>query len=386
MATICIVSSKRQVEKMKLFYKKIMLLYIGLALVATPIELLAVEKKSHKRVQVSQKCGLARQRVLVRYQLKEGKNKKITLNSKPNSRVRFTNSRLRFNSEARYNPFKSKNKLLADTFDGSGMLQLGSNKALIINQNTGAIVYSKNTSMAVPIASITKLMTAMVVLDANLSPDDDLTISTEDVDYVKRSSSRLAVGAVLTRNDMLQLALMASENRAASAIARYYPGGKQAFIRAMNVKALELDLTNANFVDSTGLDSNNVASAEDLAKLVQAAYQYPEIRAATTTPSHEVYIGNRAYSVNFNNTNGLVRKGEWQIGLSKTGYTSEAGRCLVMQAHIAGEPMIIVLLNSNGKSTRIGDANRIRKWVEYHTVSKPTTSGESEEIMSGTIS
>ena len=356
-----------------------MLLYVGLALVISPIELLAVQKKTHKRVQTSQKSSLVKQRVSVRYQFKNGKTKNSIFNSK-------SSNRLRLNSQARANPFKSQNAFVVDSFDGRGNLQLGSTKALIINQNTGEVVFSKNTSTAVPIASITKLMTAMVVLDARLPLDDDLAISTEDVDYIKRSSSRLAVGAVLTRNDMLQLALIASENRAASAIARNYPGGKQAFIKAMNVKALEIGATHTHFVDSTGLDSHNVASAEDLAKLVQAAYQYPEIRAATTTPSHEVYIGNNSYGVNFNNTNGLVRGGKWQIGLSKTGYTSEAGRCLVMQANIAGEPMIIVLLDSNGKQTRIGDANRIRKWMEHHATTKSTTTGETEMMMSGTIS
>ena len=364
-----------------------MLLCMGLALVITPIELLAVQKKTHKRVQIGQKSShktsskssAAKSRVAVRYHLKNGKTSKVTFISRGNSR-------LRADSHIRANPFKSKESLLLESFDGSGDLVLGSSKALIINQNTGEIVFSKNTSTAAPIASITKLMTAMVVLDARLSPDDDLTISTDDVDYVKRSSSRLAVGAVLTRNDMLHLALMASENRAASAVSRYYPGGKQAFIRAMNVKALEIGAMHTHFVDPTGLDGGNVASAEDLVKLVQAAYQYPEIRAATTAPSHEVYIGDNSYTVNFNNTNGLVRGGEWQIGLSKTGYTSEAGRCLVMQAKIAGEPMIIVLLDSNGKLTRIGDANRIRKWMEYHTGAKPSTTIDGIELESGTIS
>ncbi len=358
---------------MKVFFKKFMLFYIALALIVSPIELLAAQKKSQKRIHTSQKSSTVKQRVSTRYRLKNGRTQKVTFKSRSSRKLaahRFT--------QADY--------LAADNFDGSGILQLASTKALIINQNTGEVIYAKNTNAPVPIASITKLMTAMVVLDSKLSLDDDLSISIEDVDYLKGTSSRLSVGAVLTRSDMLQLALMASENRAASAIARHYPGGKYAFIKAMNVKALELGLTNTHFVDSTGLDSNNVATAEDLAKMVQAAYQYPEIRMATTSPSHEVYIGDRAYTVNFNNTNGLVRGGEWQIGLSKTGYTSEAGRCLVMQAKIAGEPMIIVLLDSNGKLTRIGDANRIRKWMEHHTEPKPTTTGDSETVMSGTIS
>ena len=360
-----------------------MLLYVGLALVITPTELLAVQKKTYKHIQTNQKSSLksskVKSRVSASYHLKNGKTNKVVFNSQGNNRLNTPNFK-------RANTFKSRNAFVLDGFDGSGDLVLGSSKALIINQNTGEVVFSKNTQTAAPIASITKLMTAMVVLDARLSPDDDLTISNEDVDYVKRSSSRLAVGTVLTRNDMLHLALMASENRAASAVARYYPGGKQAFIKAMNVKALEIGATHTHFVDSTGLNGNNVASAEDLAKLVQAAYQYPEIRAATTSPSREVYIGNNSYGVNFNNTNGLVRAGEWQIGLSKTGYTSEAGRCLVMQANIAGEPMIIVLLDSNGKLTRIGDANRIRKWMEYHTGVKSTTTGVAHELESGTIS
>lgn len=368
-----------------------MMLYIGLSLIITPIHSLAVQKKSHKRIQTSQKSSVksgfknslksknAKSRVSVRYDLKNGKTKKVTYLS-------HGGNQLRNHSIARTNPFNSQNAFSLDNFDGSGDLILGSTKALIINQNTGEVVFSKNTQTVAPIASITKLMTAMVVLDARLSPNDDLTISYDDVDYVKSSSSRLAVGAILTRNDMLHLALMASENRAASAVARYYPGGKQAFVKAMNVKALEIGATHAHFVDPTGLDGNNVASAEDLAKLVQAAYQYPEIRAATTSPSHEVYIGNNSYTVNFNNTNGLVRGGEWQIGLSKTGYTSEAGRCLVMQANIAGEPMIIVLLDSNGKLTRLGDANRIRKWMEYHTVAKPMITIDEIELEPGTVS
>jgi serine-type D-Ala-D-Ala endopeptidase (penicillin-binding protein 7) len=185
---------------------------------------------------------------------------------------------------------------------------------------------------------------------------------------------------------MLQLALMASENRAASAIAHHYPGGKSAFVSAMNLKAKELGLENTYFADPTGLDSANVSTAEDLAKMVQAAYKYPEIRLATTSPSHEVYVGGREYPINFVNTNGLVRGGEWQIGLSKTGFINEAGRCLVMQATIAGEPMIVVLLDSSGKLSRIGDANRIRKWMEYNSESQPTTTGQGYQVTEGRVS
>ena len=230
-------------------------------------------------------------------------------------------------------------------------------------------------------------MTAMVMLDANQSLDDEIYVSEEDVDYLKGTRSRLTVGSGLSRSDMLQLALMSSENRAASALAHNFPGGKLAFVKAMNFKAHELGLKNTHFVDPTGLDSENVSTAEDLANMVKAAFQYPEIRLATTSPSHEVHLQGRAYPVNFVNTNGLVRAGEWQIGLSKTGFINEAGRCLVMQATIAGEPMIIVLLNSNGKFTRIGDAKRIRKWIEYNNEALPTTTGQSpNEMMVAKIS
>jgi serine-type D-Ala-D-Ala endopeptidase (penicillin-binding protein 7) len=193
-----------------------------------------------------------------------------------------------------------------------------------------------------------------------------LTISNEDVDYLKHTHSRLSVGTELTRGELLQLALMASENRAASALGRNYPGGITAFVRAMNVKAEMLGMRASRFVDSTGLDSNNVSTAEDLAKMVSAAYQYPQIRQVSTTPSQEITLYGRRNPLNFVNTNALVRGGKWVIGLSKTGFINEAGRCLVMQAEISGQPMIIVLLNSEGKLSRIGDANRIRKWIEYN--------------------
>ena len=341
---------------MKIFLKKSVLFFVAMTLMAAPIELLAA-KKSNKRAPVAQ-----------------GKHY-----IKASSKVRAQ----------RAMQVKRRQAIeLGENYDGSGALQLASTKALIINQNTGEVVYAKNTNSPTPIASITKLMTAMVMLDANQSLDETIYVTDEDVDYLKGSSSRLPVGTSLNRSDMLQLALIASENRAASAIGRNYPGGKPAFVQAMNAKALSLGMTSSHFADPTGLESENVSTAEDLVKMVQAAYQYPEIRMATTSASHEVYLGNRNYPVNFNNTNGLVRAGEWEIGLSKTGYISEAGRCLVMQAKITGEPMIIVLLDSNGKLTRIGDANRIRKWMEYNTT---TTTGqtaipEPELVMSGKIS
>jgi len=225
-------------------------------------------------------------------------------------------------------------------------------------------LFAKNTNLPTPIASVTKLMTAMVMLDAHLPMDDLLYISDEDVDYLKHTTSRLSVGTMLTRGELLQLALMASENRAASALGRNYPGGPNAFVKAMNQKARLLGMNATRFVDATGLDSNNVSTAEDLVKMVDAAYHYPEIRQVSTLPSQEITLYGRQNPLNFVNTNALVRGGKWDIGLSKTGFINEAGRCLVMQAHISGQPVIIVLLDSVGKLTRIGDANRIRKWVE----------------------
>ena len=251
-----------------------------------------------------------------------------------------------------------------DAYDGIGLPQLASSKALIVNQETGETLYAKSTDIATPIASVTKLMTAMVMLDAHLPMDEMLKVSDADVDMLKGTGSRLRMGTQLTRAEMLQLALMASENRAASALGRNYPGGVGAFVTAMNTKAILLGMTNSHFADPTGLNSANVSTAEDLVKMVRAAYQYPEIRQVTTTASHEVPVHGMRNPINFINTNVLVRNSDWVIGLSKTGFINEAGRCLVMQAQIAGQPLIIVLLDSYGKYSRIGDAQRIRKWIE----------------------
>jgi len=251
-----------------------------------------------------------------------------------------------------------------DDYDGSGELRLASSKALIVNQDTGEILYAKSTDLPTPIASVTKLMTAMVMLDAHLPMDEQLTISVAEVDSLKGTGSRLRVGTDLTRSELLQLALMASENRAAAALGRNYPGGLPAFVTAMNVKAAQLGMTRSHFADPTGLNSDNVSTAEDLVKMVRAAYQYPEIRQVTTTPNYQVPVHGLRSPLQFLNTNILVRNSDWVIGLSKTGFINEAGRCLVMQAEIAGQPLIIVLLDSYGKYSRIGDAQRIRKWIE----------------------
>jgi D-alanyl-D-alanine endopeptidase (penicillin-binding protein 7) len=246
-------------------------------------------------------------------------------------------------------------------------LRLASSKALIVNQNTGETLYAKSTNVPTPIASLSKLMTAMVLLDQHPSMDESVAVSEGDVDVLKGTSSRLRVGTILSRRDLLQLALMSSENRAASALARTSPIGMTAFIAAMNAKSAELGMVHTHFSDPTGLNSENVSTAEDLVKMVKAAYQYPEIRAITTTPEYDVSVNGYRRPLEFRNTNILVRNGGWDIGLSKTGYINEAGRCLVMQAQIADQPLIIVLLDSWGKYTRIGDAQRIRKWMESST-------------------
>lgn len=240
-------------------------------------------------------------------------------------------------------------------------LELKSSVALVVDQDTNEVLFSKNPQAVLPIASITKLMTALVVTEAKLPLDEVLTITQDDVDTEKHSGSRLAVGTQLTRGEMLHLALMSSENRAAHALGRHYPGGLQAFVTSMNLKAHQLGMADTRYVEPTGLSSQNQSSAHDLAELVKEASKHELIRQLSTSPEHQVEIGRR--TLQFRNSNGLVRSGSWDIGLQKTGYISEAGRCLVMQASLAGRKLIMVLLDSAGKYSRIGDAERIRKWV-----------------------
>ncbi len=241
---------------------------------------------------------------------------------------------------------------------------LKSAAALVLDQATGAELYAKNSTEVMPIASITKLMTAMVVLDAGLDLDEPIAIAAADVDTLKHSGSRLRVGTVLPRRELLRLALMASENRAAAALARTYPGGTEAFVRTMNVKAQIIGMARTEFVEPTGLDARNVSTAQDLAKLVEAAAEYALIREFTTTPRAIIEIPGTRRAMAFSNSNRLVAHKDWEIEVSKTGFIREAGRCLVMQARVAGRQVIIVLLDSWGKLTRIGDANRIKRWME----------------------
>jgi D-alanyl-D-alanine endopeptidase (penicillin-binding protein 7) len=251
-------------------------------------------------------------------------------------------------------------------------LDLRSSVALVVDQDTDEIVFAKNSEAVLPIASLTKLMTALVMVEAHLPMDDFITVTSEDVDYEKNSSSRLAVGATLTRGELLHLALMSSENRAAHALGRTYPGGLSAFVQAMNTKARHLGMADTRYVDPTGLNSGNQSSAKDLASLVKAAYQQSLIRELSTTPDHAVRVGAR--QLQFRNTNSLVRSPAWDIGLQKTGYIVEAGRCLVMQARMAGRKFILVFLDSNGKYSRQADAERVRRWLEK-SMQKGTLSG-----------
>ncbi len=242
-------------------------------------------------------------------------------------------------------------------------LALRSASALVQDAETGEVLYGKNASAVTPIASITKLMTAMVVLDAGVELNQVVTISTEDMDYLRGTRSRLKPGASLSRDELLRLALMSSENRAAAALARTtFPGGMDEFRRAMNHKAQMLGMGDTHFDDATGLSSANVASAEDLVKMVRAAHRYELIREYTTTAGHEVQVAGRPLA--YRNTDRLVSNERWHIGLSKTGFTNDAGHCLVLQAKLAERQVIIVLLDSWGKLSRIGDANRVKAWLE----------------------
>ena len=247
---------------------------------------------------------------------------------------------------------------------------LRSNAVLVVDAATGEVVMDKNGDKLTPIASITKLMTAIVILESGLDLETPVALTREDVDMKKGSRSRLRTGATLTRDDLLLVALMASENRAAAALGRSYPGGTQAFVAAMNEMAIELDMNDTRFVDATGLSAGNVSSARDLAKLVRAAHGYPLIREYSTRDKATVLLSGKT-KMNYRNTNGLVRNSRWEIDLSKTGYISEAGRCLVMQVRLASKDLIVVLLDSWGKHSRVGDANRIRKWVETTAVAGP---------------
>lgn len=251
---------------------------------------------------------------------------------------------------------------LAGLHHATDPLELKSSVALVIDQDTQEVLLRKNEQAILPIASLTKLMTGLLISEARLPMHEPITITQEDVDTEKGSRSRLSVGTTLTRQEMLHLALMSSENRAANALGRTYPGGLGTFVAKMNAKARQLGMADTRYVEPTGLSSNNQSSARDLAMLVNVASRDPLLREFSTSPGHEVAVGQR--TLQYNNTNRLVKNPDWDIGLQKTGYIAEAGRCLVMQTKVAGRKLIMVFLDSAGKYSRLGDAERVRNWVE----------------------
>jgi D-alanyl-D-alanine endopeptidase (penicillin-binding protein 7) len=263
-------------------------------------------------------------------------------------------------------------------------LDLRSSVALVVDQDTDEVLFSKNSEAVLPIASITKLMTAMVVVDAEQALDESLTVARVELDTPKNNRSRLRVGAQLTRAELLHLALMSSENRAAYALGANYPGGMSELVSAMNRKAHELGMHDSQFVEPTGLSSKNQSSARDLALLVKAAYQHPVLREYSTTRDAAVPVGRQL--VQFRNTNALVRSPMWEIGLQKTGFISEAGRCVVMQAQLAGRNLIMVLLDSTGRYSRIGDAERIRRWINESPASSTRSEAPTAALLSAAVS
>lgn len=245
-------------------------------------------------------------------------------------------------------------------------LDLSASVALVVDQETSEVLFSKNDTAVLPIASLTKLMTGLVIADTNLPLDEQITITEDDASVYRHS--RLAVGTTLSRGEMMHLALMSSENRAANALGRTFPGGQEQFVRLMNAKAQELGMRDTRYVEPTGLSSQNQSSARDLATLVSVAYERPILRSLSTSPSHQLDLGRR--TLQYNNSNRLIRNPEWEIGLQKTGYISEAGRCLVMQAKVAGRQLIMVFLDSAGKISRAQDAERVRRWVEDQSIQR----------------
>lgn len=259
-------------------------------------------------------------------------------------------------------PMKPSYGQLAGLHAEQDTLALKSSVALVMDQDTKEVLFSKNEQAVLPIASLTKLMTGLLVSEGQLSMSEMITISQADVDTEKGSSSRLAVGTELSRGELLHLALMSSENRAAHALGRTYPGGLERFVQLMNIRAKTLGMVDTRYVEPTGLSSKNQSSARDLATLVNFAYGDATLRELSTSTGYQVEVGRR--TLQYNNTNRLVKNPAWDIGLQKTGYISEAGQCLVMQAKVAGRKLIMVFLDSTGKLSRIADAERVRHWVE----------------------
>jgi serine-type D-Ala-D-Ala endopeptidase (penicillin-binding protein 7) len=302
------------------------------------------------------KSAPAMQRVVIR-----GKNGKRTVVMRPVRHVQVV--------QAVATPPRLSFGQMAGLHGMQDELDLKSSVALVMDQDTREVLFSKNDSAVLPIASLTKLMTGVIVSEARLDMNEPIAITQDDVDTEKGSRSRLKVGTQLTRGELLLLALMSSENRAAHALGRTYPGGMDRFVQHMNVKASQLNMRDTRYVEPTGLSSRNQSSAQDLATLVAHASNNSQLRELSTAQEHQVAVGER--TLNFVNTNRLTRNPEWEIGLQKTGYISEAGQCLVMQTKIAGRKLIMVFLDSAGKLSRLGDAERVRRWVENKSAGTP---------------
>jgi len=321
--------------------RKLLALLASLTLVAAPLQVLAAKAEAQGAKKTATKSVAAKKQVAKKQVAKKTQKKKVVAKASTPARKPVRHVALN---------------------DDPAHLAIQSSAAVVIDQNSGKVLVEKQPDAVVPIASITKLMTAMVVIDAGLDLGEVIAISADDIDDLKGTRSRLPVGTTMTRETAMLLALMSSENRAANALGRHYPGGIHAFVQAMNRKARSLGMFDSRFEEPTGLSSNNVSTAHDLARMVTAAARYPQIRMYSTTAEAKLELNGRIQT--FGNTNALVRSDNWHIGLSKTGYISEAGRCLVMQAWVADKPVIIVLLDSQGKMTRVGDANRIKRWME----------------------
>lgn len=294
-------------------------------------------------------------------------------------RIHRVYSRARHSSVIRASiPARPSMGQLAGLHLTSDDLALKSSVAFVIDQDTQEVLLHKNDTAVLPIASLTKLMTGVLISEAKLPMDEMITITQDDVDTEKHSSSRLRVGTTLPRGELLHLALMSSENRAAHALGRTYPGGLEKFVGMMNTKAQTLGMKDTHYVEPTGLSSQNHSSAHDLATLVNTAYEDPLLREYTTTPERSVAIGKR--TLQFNNTNRLVKSPNWDIGLQKTGFINEAGQCLVMQAKIAGRKLIMVFLDSTGRLSRIADAERVRHWLERQQASTPASSAVIHQV------
>ena len=303
--------------------------------------------------------------------------------AKKNISKKFVAQNQRVVRQAVVVPIRQSFGQLAGLHGAHDALDLKSSVALVIDQNTSEVLFSKNEQAVLPIASITKLMTGLVVSESRLPMEEMVTISQADVDTEKGSSSRLRVGTELSRGELLHLALMSSENRAAHALGRTFPGGLVAFVSVMNAKAKLLGMNDTKYVEPTGLSSNNQSSARDLAKLVKIAYGDPVLRQLSTSPGHQVAVGKQ--TLQYNNTNRLVKNPTWEIGLQKTGYISEAGQCLVMQAKVAGRMVIMVFLDSAGKLSRLGDAERVRRWVESIPATQPVSMTSSGPIKASAL-